>query len=208
MSKGEATGKAPARGGRAAETRKRLLEAADALFYAGGIRATGVEAVAEKAGVTKMTLYSHFSSKDELVAAYLEERDLRWRESLESSLEGLDDPDEKLLAVFDAYREQLVVDGLRGCAYINCAAEFPERGHPAREVVRRHKATFRRHLTELATEAGAKDPEGLAERLFLLLEGSYVTGALEGDEEVVGRARELAAELVAAAVGDESRRGR
>lgn len=190
----------PAKRRRAEETRRRLLEAADELFYGEGIRATGVEAVAERAGVTKMTLYSHFSSKDELIAAYLLERDRRWRESLERRLKEHIEPEEKLLAVFDAYREWLVEGGLRGCAYVNCAAEFPERGHPAREAVREHKVSFRRRLAELAAEAGAVDPERLAERLFLLLEGSYVTGALEGDDAIVGRARALAADLVAAAV--------
>jgi AcrR family transcriptional regulator len=197
MSEGKA-----ARRGRGERTRRRLLEAADELFYGEGIRATGVEAVAERAGVTKMTLYSHFGSKDELVAAYLEERDRRWREGLELRIDEHADPKEKLLAVFDAYREWLIEGGLRGCAYINCAAEFPERGHPAREAVREHKAGFRRRLAELAAEAGAADPEGLAERLFLLLEGSYVTGALEGDDAVVVRARDLAVELVTATVND------
>lgn len=192
---------------RVEETRRRLLDSANALFYEGGIRATGVEALAEEAGVTKMTLYSHFSSKDDLVVAYLERRDRRWRESLERRLDGHDDPKEKLLSVFDAYREWLVSGSMRGCAYVNCAAEFPDREHPAREVVRRHKAGLRRRLAELATEAGCARPEGLAENLFLLLEGSYVTGALEGEGAVVWRARAVAAELVAASVADGGRCG-
>lgn len=190
----------PAKKGRAEDTRRRLLEAADELFYREGIRATGVEAVAERSGVTKMTLYSHFASKDELIAAYLKERDRRWRGSLERRLEGHADPKEKLLSVFDVYREWLVSGGLRGCAYVNCAAEFPEREHPVRKTVREHKAGFRRRLAELTAETGAVDPEGLAERLFLLLEGSYVTGALEGNDTIVENARNLAAELIAAAV--------
>lgn len=192
--------------GKAEKTRRRLLDAADELFYEGGIRATGVDAVAGRAGVTKMTLYSHFASKDDLVVAYLEERNRRWQESLERRLDGQDNPKEKLLSVFDVYREWLVSGGLRGCAYVNCAAEFPERGHPAREAVRRHKAGLRDRLVGLATEAEAIEPEKLAENLFLLLEGSYVTGALEGDETVVGRARSAAAEFVVAAVEHGGRR--
>jgi len=185
---------------RGEETRRKLLDAADVLFYAEGIRATGVEAVAERADVAKMTLYAHFASKDDLILAYLEERDRRWRDSLEDRLGGQDDPREKLLAVFDAYREWLLEGGLRGCAYVNCAAEFPDRGHPAREAVRSHKAGLKDRLAELSAEAGAAEPEKLAENLFLLLEGSYVTGALQGNDEVVGRARGLAAELVAASL--------
>lgn len=197
MTDAETTGAGhAARGGRAAATRRRLLEAADALFYAGGIRATGVDAVAERAGVTKMTLYSHFASKDELVGAYLRERDRRWREALEDTLRDHVTPEDKLLAVFDAYRESVVSGGLRGCAFINCSAEFPDRQHPARRVVGEHKAGLRRRLSELAAEAGAEDPATLAERLFVLLEGAYVTAASEGDEGVVRRARDLAADLV------------
>jgi len=186
--------------GRAAATRRRLLEAADGLFFADGIRATGVEAVAAAAGVTKMTLYQHFSSKDELVAAYLAGRDARWREALEEALGRHGDPKEKLLAVFDSYRDFVVAGDLRGCAFVNSSAEFPDREHPARRAARTHKAGVRRRLSELAAEAGAENPEGLAERLFLLLEGSYVTAAVEGDDGVVGRARGFAAELVGASL--------
>lgn len=183
-----------------------MLDAADVLFYEEGIRATGVEAVAEGAGVTKMTLYAHFASKDDLILAYLKERDRRWRDSLERRLERQDESEEKLLAVFDAYREWLVEGGLRGCAYVNCAAEFSDREHPAREAVRSHKVGQRDRLAELAAEAGAAEPERLAENLFLLLEGSYVTGALEGNDGVIGRARRIAAELVASSKEDGSRR--
>jgi AcrR family transcriptional regulator len=195
-------------GDRRSETRRKLLAAADALFYGEGVRATGVGAVVERAGVTKMTLYDHFASKDELVAAYLGERDRSWREFLEETLAGHDDPREKLLAVFDAYREWLVGGDMRGCAFINCAAEFPDPDHPVRAVVSEHKAGVRERLEGLAAEAGAKDPDALAERLFLLLEGAYVTGALEGDEGVFDRARDLAADLVSAAVDrEEASRG-
>ena len=196
-------GQAPTEG-RREKTRRRLLAAADELFYADGIRATGVDAVADRAGVTKMTLYAHFASKDELVAAYLEERDRRWRALLEGMLGAYADPQDKLLAVFDAYKEWLVVGDLRGCEFINCAAEFPDPDYPARVVIGEHKAGVRERLGVLAREAGANDPDALAERLFVVLEGAYVTGALEGDEEVLDRARTLATELVRAAAGDSS----
>src|ERR687897_3849069 len=188
---GDAT---PKGGGRAEATRRRLLDAADGLFYADGIRSTGVVAIVERAGVTKMTFYAHFASKAELVCAYLRERDARWRELLEGTLAGEEGASGKPLAVFDAYREFGVLSGLRGCAFVNCAAEFPDRGHPARRVAREHKAAMRRRLADLAAEAGAEEPGALAERLFVLLEGAYVTAAMEGDGGVVERARELGAE--------------
>lgn len=186
--------------GGAAETRRRLIQAADDLFYREGIHATGVDAVARRAGVTKMTLYSHFGSKDELVAAYLKERDRRWRCKLEETLKVYSAPREKLLAVFEAYVECLVADGLRGCAYVNCAAEFPDPEHPARRVVKEHKAGVRERLRSLAEEAGAKEPEDLAERLFVVLEGAFITGALEGDEGILERVRPVVEDLLDAAV--------
>lgn len=154
-----------------------------------------------------MTLYSHFSSKDELVAAYLTERDARWREALERALGDHEDPKDKLLAVFDSYREFVVSGGLRGCAFVNSSAEFPDREHPARRVASEHKADVRRRLSELAAGIGADDPKMLAERLFLLLEGAYVIAAIEGDEGVLVRARALAAETIeeAMARGEGSR---
>ena len=83
---------------------------------------------------------------------------------------------------------------------MNCAAEYPDGGHPARRKVREHKAGLRRRLSGLAAEVGAGDPETLAERLFVLLEGAYVSVAVGGDEHILGRARHLAQDLVATAV--------
>lgn len=185
-----------------AKTRRGLLAAARELFYENGIRATGVGAVAERAGVTKMTLYAHFHSKDALVAAYLEDSDRRWRGFLEERLSGHEDSRGRLMAVCDAYREYFTAREVRGCAFVNCAAEFPGPDHPARRVIGRHKAGVREQLRNLAAEAGADDPATLAERLFVVLEGAYVTGALEGDAGVLDRSRAFFADLVEVAVRD------
>ena len=184
------------------KTRRRLLAAARELFYGDGICATGVSAVAQKAGVTKMTLYAHFPSKEELVTAYLQDSDRRWREFLEEKLLGCEDSRDGLLAVCDAYREYFTAREMRGCVFVNCAAEFPDPGHPARRVIAQHKAGVREQLRELAAEAGAKEPVELAERLFVVLEGAYVTSALEGDGEVIDHSRAFFVELVEAAVRD------
>jgi AcrR family transcriptional regulator len=185
-----------------AKTRQRLLAAARELFYENGICATGVSAVAERAGVTKMTLYAHFPSKDALVAAYLEDSDRRWRAFLEEKLSGYEDSRDRLLAVCDAYREYFATREMRGCAFVNCAAEFPDPDHPVRRVIRWHKAGVRERIRDLAAEAGAEDPAALAERLFVVLEGAYVTGAVEGETGVLDRSRAFFVELVEAAVRD------
>ena len=185
-----------------AKTSRKLLAAAHELFYENGICATGVTAVAERAGVTKMTLYAHFPSKDDLVAAYLEDNDLRWRVFLEEKLSGYEDSRDRLLAVCDAYREYFTAREMRGCAFVNCAAEFPDPDHPARRVIRRHKTGVRERLRDLAAEAGAEGSATLAERLFVVLEGAYVTSALDGDRRVLDQSRAFFADLVEAAVRD------
>lgn len=187
------------------KTRRRLLAAAHELFYGSGIHATGVSAVAERAGVTKMTLYAHFPSKDELVVAYLKDNDRRWREFLEGKLLSHEDSRDKLLAVCDAYREYFTTREMRGCAFVNGAAEFPDPNHPARRVIRRHKAGVRERLRELAAEAGAEDPATLAGRLFVILEGAYVIGALEGDRSVLDHSCAFFTDLVENAVRDRTR---
>jgi hypothetical protein len=96
---------------------------------------------------------------------------------------------------------------MRGCAFVNCAAEFPDPDHPARRVIRWHKAGVRERLRDLAAQAGAEDSATLAERLFVVLEGAYVTGALEGDRGVLDRSCAFFADLVEAAVPDRAKDG-
>ncbi|MGH3147289.1 MAG: TetR family transcriptional regulator C-terminal domain-containing protein [Rubrobacter sp.] len=97
---------------------------------------------------------------------------------LEENLSGNEDSRDKLLAVCDAYREYFTAREMRGCAFVNCAAGFPDPDHPARRVIGRHKAGVQERIRDLAAE---EDPATLAERLFIVLEGAYVTSALEGD---------------------------
>jgi AcrR family transcriptional regulator len=175
---------------------ERLLEAASDLFYREGIRAVGVDTISAEAGVSKRTLYNRFGGKDELVAEYLRRRDERWRGYLQERTDGVVDPREKLLAVFEAYEEWLVGEDLRGCAFANAAAEIPDPEHPARIVAQRHKEGVREHLTALAKEAGFDEPEALAERLLLLLEGAAATAAMRHSREPLEVARSVALELL------------
>lgn len=173
-------------------TRERLIEAALALFLSQGIYITGVTAIAARAGVTKMTLYSHFPSKDALIVACLEERDRRWRESVAKTLAAHADPVDGLLAFFDLYERYLRQDSGRGCLFVNSAAEFPECSHPVYLAVSRHKQGIRDSLAALAARAGLGDPAGVAEGLFILLEGSFVSGAMNRDARVFETARQVA----------------
>ena len=178
----------------------RILGAAAGLFYEGGIRVVGVDAIAEAADVSKVSLYKNFGSKDRLVAEYLRARDERWRGWFEGYMDGLSEisPEERLLAVFDAYGEWMERESPRGCAFINAFAEISDPHHPAREVIREQKGWMRAYLARLAAEAGAEEPEELADRLFMLLEGATVADAMRTAEGSMPRARQIAAALVAA----------
>ncbi|MFK3795045.1 MULTISPECIES: TetR/AcrR family transcriptional regulator [unclassified Pseudomonas] len=183
----------------ASANHQRLIDAASTLFFRDGINATGIAAVAELAGMSKMTLYAHFASKDELIVAFLDKRNERWEAAVQQTLAASDSPDQKLLGLFDLHRQWLREGGLRGCPYVNSAAEFPDRAHPVRQAVDRHKCGVKQHLLELAVMAGLKQPQVLVRRLFLLLEGAFLTGALENDDSVFLLAKDLAAELIEAA---------
>jgi AcrR family transcriptional regulator len=175
---------------------ERLLEAASELFYREGIRAVGVDTVSERAGVSKRTLYNRFGGKDELVAEYLRRRDERWRTHLREVTGRVTGPREKLLAVFGAYGEWLVGEDFRGCAFANAAAEIPDPNHPVRVVARRHKEGVKEYLITLAGEAGFREPQALAERLLLLLEGATATAAMRHSGKPLDVARSAALELM------------
>ena len=175
---------------------ERLLKAASELFYREGIRAVGVDTISERAGVSKRTLYNRFGGKDELVAEYLRRRDEQWRAYLREETGRAVGPEEKLLAVFGAYGEWLVGDDFRGCAFANAVAEIPDPDHPARVVARRHKEGVRDHLAALARNAGFDEPDDLADRLLLLLEGATATAAMRRSGEPLDVARSMAREIM------------
>jgi AcrR family transcriptional regulator len=154
--------------------RERILVAATELFYRQGIRAVGVEAIAEAAGTNKMTLYRHFASKDELVAECLR----RFANQVEGFWGALalavPDPKARLRHWINQIGSRVTDPNDRGCALINAAVELPEKDHPARRVVEAFKSAQRDRLVGLCAEAGAKDPSRLADELFLLIEGARV----------------------------------
>lgn len=156
--------------------RARLLAVAADLFYRHGIRAVGVEAIAEAAGTNKMTLYRHFASKDELVAEYLRQSaktaDACW-DRLERAHPG--DPLAQLRAWLNEMAEHLSELDERGCPLANAAVELPEKNHPAKRVIEECKTAQRARLVRLCREAGLSEPELLADELTLLLEGARVT---------------------------------
>lgn len=180
-----------------ASAAQRVLTAASKMFYREGIRGVGVDAIAAEAGVTKKTLYEKFGSKDKLVAAYLRARDERWREWLaEVGARGGGSAEERLLSTFDALGEWMDRENPRGCGFVNAAAELPDADHPGRVVIVEQKRWMRGYLAGLAEEAGAEDPEDLAERLLILHEGATVTNSLGMVSDAPQKAKQIASAVV------------
>jgi len=178
--------------------RDRILAAASDLFYRNGIRAVGVEAIAEAAGTNKMTLYRHFSSKDELVAEYLRclatEAGRFWSE-LEAAHPG--DPRAQLRGWLKSMEAHVIDADQRGCALANAAIELPEKDHPARKIIEQFKAAQRDRLIGLCAAIGIAEPELLADELFLLLEGARVSAQSFGPNGPASRLVRMREALIA-----------
>jgi AcrR family transcriptional regulator len=187
-----------------ATAQEQLLDAAENLFYRGGIRAISVDAVVERAGVNKMSVYRQFSSKDDLVVAYLTRMDARVRERIERSIaKHPDDPAKALVQSITDLVERASNPDYRGCPFVNVACEFADREHPARAPVARNKEYLMARLLELSTAAGAADPQHLADSLALLIEGVYTASQTFGPGcGAVRTAPATAALLVRSACGE------
>jgi AcrR family transcriptional regulator len=177
-----------------AATRRRILEAADALFYAEGVRAIGVDRIAEQAGVTKRTLYYHFRSKDDLVAAYLAERDAptmaryrRWFGGEGATVA------ERVAGMFGAFAEAASAPEWRGCGFLRVAVELADLpGHPARVIAAAHKKRFEAWLAEEIRAERLPEPEATARCLMVVLDGTVAQMIIHRDRAYVEAAKTLA----------------
>jgi len=184
----------------AGQARERILATAFRLFYAHGLRAAGIDTIIAESGVAKATFYKYFPAKDDLILAYLEHVDGVWSGQLHTAAEAAGpDPARQLVGLFDALTTACRRDGYRGCAFINAAAESPS-GTRVHERTVAHKQSILAWITELAEEAGARNPEALARSLTLILDGGLASGVLDADPAAAAAAKATAEQLVAAAV--------
>ena len=178
--------------------RDRILETAYELFSRHGIRAVGIDRIISESGVAKMSLYRNFRSKDELVVAFLAEREQRWtRDWLQAEAQRRgENGAERLLAIFDVFAEWFAQPDFEGCSFINVLLEFTDANHPVRCASVGHLANIRGYLREFAEQAGVEDPNALASQWHILMKGSIVAAG-EGDTEAAERARRLGELLLA-----------
>ena len=169
------------RNGGRSSARDRVFRTASELFYRKGIRAVGVETIAAQANTTKMSLYRNFPSKDELVAEWLRDHDVRFWQTWDAmSRKYSTDPRKQLKTAFTLLAKHVADPKARGCPMANAAVEITERSHPARKVIESHKAKLRARLAELCARMGARDTGLLADQLFLLMEGAQVSSHIPG----------------------------
>ena len=179
------------------EARQRILDTAYELFSHRGVRAVGVDELIERAGVAKATFYRHFPSKDELVLAFLMQREQLWTHGWveAQARERGATPEEQLLAIFDLFGEWFANDDFEGCSFINVLLEIGDRRHPVGQASAVALENIRAVIRTLAEEAGLRDPEEFALSWHILMKGSIVQAA-EGDLEAAKRAQTMGRLLI------------
>ena len=182
------------------EVRDRVLAAASALFYRHGVRAVGVDLIVEKAAVAKTSLYRHFRTKDDLIAAFLQREDEdfwgRWDEVAQHHrVDSVAELDAHLAWI----GERVGRPHYRGCPQLNVAAEFPDADHPARQVAMAHKRELRRRLLGIAERLQVQRPDELAGQLSLLINGAFVSSQVLSSGEAIPLLQASARALISAA---------
>ena len=167
-----------------------IAEVAAELYYREGVHRVGVDRIADTAGLTKRTVYHHFRSKDDLIAAAL-----RRAPGITFPADGT--PRERILGAFALLEDFLEGSDYRGCPYIIFTAELTDPGHPARRLIERRLAQRRRWFADRAAEGGASVPEEVAEELDLLFDGALALGAKRGDRVAARTALRMAGRVLA-----------
>jgi AcrR family transcriptional regulator len=177
--------------------RERILRTAYELFSHRGIHDVGINELVERSGVAKATLYKHFPCKDDLVLAFLEEREQIWTYGWverEARRRGAT-PEAQLLAIFDLFDEWFHGDDFEGCSFIKVLLEFGDLDHRVGRASADYLENIRSVVRTLALEAGLREPDAFALSWHILMKGSIVQAA-EGDRDAAKRAQALGSLLI------------
>jgi AcrR family transcriptional regulator len=176
--------------------RDRILDTAKRLFYRDGFRATGIDRIIAESGVAKMSLYRHFASKDDLIAAFLDWRHDHWTSWFTAAVDARLARGEGLAAVADVLGEWFAQDDFRGCAFINVVAETGATIDPRHfDQAARHKRDLERYLSDVAARLSLAAPEPAAEEAMLCVEGMIVRAQMAPDPRIVAAGRRLLARI-------------
>ncbi|MDQ8202945.1 TetR/AcrR family transcriptional regulator [Pelagicoccus sp. SDUM812003] len=186
---------------RSSPKRDLLLATAFRLFNERGYHAVGIDTILAEAGVAKMTLYNHFKSKDELIAAALDRRAKDILVHRENALSQAGrDPFDKIAALFDGYGSWFRSADFKGCAFIRAVGEFPDADHPINQLVQEQKQALIDLIESFCEEAGADDPTSLAQQIYLLAEGAIVRAHTFSSPQAADLAKHAALTLLKAAI--------
>lgn len=181
---------------RKTNTEQKILDTAAELFHRHGLRGVGVDQVIAESGVAKSTLYAHFRTKDDLIAAYLNRTDDSWMQRLQTAAEAAGPaPADQIVGLFDALLASFDRHGFFGCPFISAAVEA-EPDSKAHAATTSHTRRRQEWLTELSRGAGADDPTALAGHLGLLIDGALASGRLLQDRSVIDAAKTAANSVV------------
>ena len=170
--------------GRTSQARERILRTADRLFYDEGIHAVGIQRIVAEASVTRVTLYRHFPSKDDLIAAYLERRAAYDRDQIDGIMATYaDDPRGGLEVMATALTRDDFGAVRRGCPFINASAEFTG-SHAARVQAREHRRWVTERIEQLLRSVDHRAPVSTAEQLMMVRTGAVVSGALDQNDHL------------------------
>ena len=177
--------------------RDRILAAASDLFYKEGINKVGIDRIIAESGVAKMSLYNNFKSKDDLIAAYLEQFDQTWSPSFQKQVEQLaDEPVNRLLAIFDVLHSWFQTPDFRGCRFVNTSVELANPNHPAARIAAKHKQMTMGYIQHLAEAAELKHPESLAYQIAILIEGAIAVALMGKKTDAAIYAKKAATALI------------
>lgn len=176
---------------------ERILTTADELFYREGVRAVGIQRVIEEAGIAKASLYAHYASKDDLVAACMERRSQATRDAIDAVLAAAPpNPRAKLLALFDFQYQAATNPDFHGCPVQKTSAEITEPAHPAKAVTARHRQWVLELFARLVKEANLKSPDYVAGTLVVLFDGAIATTVADSDPNATRYARWAAQQII------------
>ncbi|SDY35099.1 TetR/AcrR family transcriptional regulator [Pseudomonas sp. NFIX28] len=183
------------------DTRDIILDVTEKLIYKSGIAATGMDLLVKTAGVSRKSIYRYFTTKDELVVAALQRRDLRWMHWFRSAVDKAPTPAARLLNLFTVLGDWFASEDFRGCAFINTSGETGDPQDPVRLVARQHKEKLLDYVFELCKEhasekPGTADPGEQARQLLILIDGAITVALVMGDRSAADNAQCMARKLL------------
>lgn len=173
-----------------------MLDAAAELFYARGVHEVGMDELVEHTGLGKATVYRLYSTKDDLIGAYLERAHVAIMDAIDNDIANSDGPASALRRIVESIWEHVNSPGFRGCAFNNASTEFDDADHPARAIARRHRTRLRDHLVDLADRLDPERGAELGEQLAVVIDGIYLNAAHLGPDGPAASGHRLALALI------------